>query len=276
MDPIISLICSTYNQPHFLTLVLDSISKQLFQNFELIIADDGSGPETRAVIKQYQRVMKDKLIHLWHKDNGWRKSEIHNAAIRKSRGKLLVFIDGDCILSSTFLKDHADIFRKERMNYVLMGRRVELGPQITKKLNLNNYQQYLLSPFSFKLMLSCISKDSRGYLRKFSLKSKVIRKIFKAGHVHDLLGANFSLPRDMMDLINGFNEDYQRGEDGDIFVRLRNSNIKIIGMKYFAVMYHQWHQRGDYQYVDNHYKELLKKTAYTWAEKGLVNSERSS
>ena len=104
----------------------------------------------------------------------------------------------------------------------------------------------------------------------------MLRKIFKAGHVHDLLGANFSLPRDMMDLINGFNEDYQRGEDGDIFVRLRNSNIKIIGMKYFAVMYHQWHQRGDYQYVDNHYKELLKKTAYTWAEKGLVNSERSS
>jgi glycosyltransferase involved in cell wall biosynthesis len=268
----ITLICSTYNQPRFLEFVLDSINYQSFTDFELIIADDGSKVETKDLILKYKNILKQDLIHLWHEDIGWRKSQIHNEAIRVSSGELLVFIDGDCILSPSFLEDHWSIYNKEHKDYVLMGRRIELGPRITNDLMFSNYRKFLNTTFSFKLLFSCLMNDSKGFMRKYSLTNKILRKFFNADNVLDLLGSNFSLPKECMIKINGFNEDYQRGEDGDIFVRLRNSKFKTIGMKYFAVMYHLWHTRDDYKYVDDNYDKILKIQDYTWAENGLKNT----
>lgn len=271
MTPTVSLICSTYNNPRFLELVLDSVKNQSFKDFELIIADDGSTQETADLIKRFQVNFPAPLVHVWHEDNGWRKCQIHNKAILKASGKLLVFIDGDCVLAPNFLQDHYDVFVQEHKKYVLMGRRVELGPEITQELTLSNYRRKLINGMALPLLESCLKNDSRGYTRVLSLKNKIIRILFKANNVHDLLGSNFSLPKISMVEVNGFNEDYQRGEDGELFVRLRNSNHKLLGMKYYAVNFHLWHSRGDYTYVDEHYeKVLLPDTARVWAANGLV------
>lgn len=271
MTPSVSLICSTYNNPLFLELVLDSIKHQSFKDFELIIADDGSTSETSELIKKYQVNFPVPIVHVWHEDNGWRKCQIHNKAILKAQGKLLAFIDGDCVLAPGFLQDHYDVFNREQRKYVLMGRRVELGPELTKSLDLKNYRSKLINGFAFSLLKSCLRDDSRGYSRILSLKYALLRKLFKANNVHDLLGSNFSLPKASMIEVNGFNEDYQRGEDGELFVRLRNTKHKLLGMKYYAVNFHLWHSRGDYTYVDEHYETvLLPDTTRVWATNGLV------
>ena len=264
-----SVICSTYNTPRFLELVLDSLLYQDTHQFELLIADDGSKEETKRLIEDFQKKAPFKIVHLWHEDLGWRKSQIHNVAIARASYDHLIFIDGDCVLAPGFIRDHQSIFLQEKENYVLMGRRVELGEKLTATLTVQNYRSKLMSPLSLPLLFSCALNDSRAYMRKFSFHNSLLRKVYNADNVNDLLGCNFSLNKKSMLLINGFNDDYQRGEDGDIFVRLRNTNHKLIGKKYFAVMFHLYHGRGDYQYVDDNYEKIIQIRDYVRAENGL-------
>jgi glycosyltransferase involved in cell wall biosynthesis len=265
-----TLICSTYNNPKFLEMVLDSLFYQSSKSFELIIADDGSGDETKQVIKKLKQKATFPVIHIWHKDSGWRKSQIHNIAISKANTEHLIFIDGDCILSDNFIFDHQKIFYEEKSKYILMGRRVELGQRFTNAITLQNYKKLIFSPLPVKLLTSCLLKDSRSFMRKFSFYHPLIRRIFRADNVYDLLGSNFSLPKSTMFRINGFNNEYKRGEDGDIFIRVRNLGHKLIGKKYFSPMFHLYHNRGNYQYVDDNYKEILKNKKYTRCKDGLV------
>ncbi|MEL1222231.1 MAG: glycosyltransferase, partial [Candidatus Neomarinimicrobiota bacterium] len=95
--PSISVIISTYNKPHFLEKVLTGYCFQTFNDFEIIIADDGSSNETKEMIAKFDQLLPQKIYHVWHEDNGFRKCKILNAAILKSSNDYLVFSDGDCI-----------------------------------------------------------------------------------------------------------------------------------------------------------------------------------
>jgi len=269
-----SVICSTYNDPAYLELVLDSLLYQTSLNFELLIADDGSDSETKRVIKRYKDKSPFVIKHIWHNDKGWRKAKIHNQAIMEADGDLLIFIDGDCILAPCFISDHQSIFTTEQRNYVLMCRRVELGPKVTKIINFNNYRKILFS-LSMDYMNSLILNDTHGGLRKFSVQNPFVRKLLKADSVNDLIGANFSIPKEKLISINGFNEDTDElggSEDGDIFVRLRNTNTKLIGKKYFAPMFHKFHGRNSRVASDKYYQEILKDFKYIYSKNGLNKS----
>ncbi len=271
-----TLICSTYNQPRFLELVLDSMLYQTTPNFDLIIADDGSKKETTKVIKSFLQKASFNIKHLWHEDIGWQKSKIHNEALKVSKNEHIIFIDGDCVLGVNFIKDHQEIFKEERNNFLFMGRRIDLGPKITKTLNVDNYRNKLLSSFPSSLIYSAIGGDSKHIARRFTFASPLIRKIIKANAVFDLLGCNFSTTRTKLLEINGFDEDIQDkeggGEDGDLFIRLQNTGIKLIGMKYYAEMYHLWHPRGQRLNAEQMYFKRLKFKNYVWTKNGVIKS----
>ena len=271
-----SLICSTYNSPRLLALVLESLKHQTKKNFECIIADDGSGPETRALIDSYRSKLEMPIEHLWHeKEPGVvEKAKIHNRAVLAAKADLLIFIDGDCVLSPDFIEDHLAIYDQHKGgDYILMGRRVELGEKYSSELTPNNLNEKLFQGLTMEQLVSEFKQDSRGFLRRYSIKNPILRKILKADSVPDLLGSNFSIPKSLMLKVNGFNENCRGygGEDGDLFVRVRNSGARLIGKKYFAVQYHVWHPR---RYLtpeqEQLYVTLLKDQKYIWAEKGIV------
>ncbi|MFW5755209.1 MAG: glycosyltransferase, partial [Tangfeifania sp.] len=74
----ISLIIVTYNRPKALEVILKSILIQTEIPHEVIIADDGSGPETAKLIAKYRNVFPCKLKHVWQEDNGFRAAKIRN------------------------------------------------------------------------------------------------------------------------------------------------------------------------------------------------------
>ena len=76
--PSISVIISTYNKPHFLEKVLTGYCFQTFNDFEIIIADDGSSNETKEMITKFEQFIPQKIYHVWHEDNGFRKCKILN------------------------------------------------------------------------------------------------------------------------------------------------------------------------------------------------------
>ena len=77
MDSVLaSVIISTYNQPLWLEKVLWGYEAQNCLDFEIIIADDGSGIETREVINTFKSKSQLKINHVWHEDNGFQKTKI--------------------------------------------------------------------------------------------------------------------------------------------------------------------------------------------------------
>jgi glycosyltransferase involved in cell wall biosynthesis len=131
--PLLSLIIAVYKQPMFLELVLQSCLRQTFTDFEIIIADDGSGDEIREVIGRYSGLFTYPVVHCWHEDEGFRKTIIVNRAVVISNAEYIVFIDGDCILHRKFLENH---WKYKKRNLILAGRRVRLDNVITKKMRI--------------------------------------------------------------------------------------------------------------------------------------------
>jgi len=91
----ISLIISTYNRPRTLDRVLASVARQQEMPLQVLVADDGSGPETVQVVACWREHLGERLLHCWQPDEGFRLSAARNRAIREAWGDLLVFVDGD-------------------------------------------------------------------------------------------------------------------------------------------------------------------------------------
>lgn len=110
----VSVIVSTYNKPEWLEKVLWGYLQQDHREFELVIADDGSGEETRELVLRFARESGFPIRHIWHADQGYRRSIILNAAILASKGRYLIFSDGDCIPRFDFVRTHVEMARPGR------------------------------------------------------------------------------------------------------------------------------------------------------------------
>src|SRR5512140_1877824 len=102
----VSAIITTYNQPEQLEKVMWGYACQKNADFELIVADDGSGPATTEVIDRVAAATGLRVLHVWHEDLGFRKTEILNRAIVAAEGDYLIFSDGDCIPRDDFVATH--------------------------------------------------------------------------------------------------------------------------------------------------------------------------
>jgi glycosyltransferase involved in cell wall biosynthesis len=92
MSPAVSIILPTYDRLEFLRPAIDSVFAQIFGDWELLIADDGSGADTR----EYLRTLDDppRIRVIWLPHSG-RPSVVRNAALREAQGEYVAFLDSD-------------------------------------------------------------------------------------------------------------------------------------------------------------------------------------
>ena len=109
-----AVIISTYNQPLWLEKVLWGYAAQTNSRFNVVIADDGSGAATRAVIERARNDFGSRLQHIWHEDRGFRKCEILNRAIVAADADYLIFTDGDCVPRADFVQTHSALAEAQR------------------------------------------------------------------------------------------------------------------------------------------------------------------
>ena len=82
----VSVIIATYNWPEALHLCLESLRNQTVNNYEILIADDGSKEDTRVLINSYSQNFPVHITHLWQEDIGCRKTLIGNKGIYAAKG----------------------------------------------------------------------------------------------------------------------------------------------------------------------------------------------
>jgi glycosyltransferase involved in cell wall biosynthesis len=90
--PRVSILLPTFDRPALLRQTLESVFAQSFRDWELVIADDGSGEETRTLLRALAARPQVQLIELPHSG---RPVAVRNAALRAARGEYVAFLDSD-------------------------------------------------------------------------------------------------------------------------------------------------------------------------------------
>jgi len=95
MDPLVSILTPTYNHERFVGECIESVLAQTYENWEMILVDDGSSDHTWDVIRGYSE--KDRRIRAFRQQNKgiWKLAETYNFALERSRGELVAVLEGD-------------------------------------------------------------------------------------------------------------------------------------------------------------------------------------
>ena len=106
MKPTFSIIVPVYNVEHYLQRCIESVLSQSYQNFELLLVDDGSKDKSGAVCDEYAK--KDNRVRIFHKENGG-VSSARNVGLDNACGEWICFVDSDDEMENRYLsKFHQD------------------------------------------------------------------------------------------------------------------------------------------------------------------------
>lgn len=89
MMPLVSVIIPTYNRTTYIGEAIDSVLAQTYENYEIIVIDDGSSVDVKKVLKPYE----DKIKYLYQENRGL--AAARNTGIKNSSGDYLAFLDDD-------------------------------------------------------------------------------------------------------------------------------------------------------------------------------------
>jgi glycosyltransferase involved in cell wall biosynthesis len=226
----LSLIICTYNWKEALDLVFKSIAQQTVMPDEILVADDGSKPDTGKVVFDWAQRLSVPVHHLWQEDRGFRVARARNLAIARASGDYVVLIDGDMVLDVHFIEDHR---RAAQHGYFMQGVRLLTGPNAAKRL---------LDQGPSKLnLLSSDIKRRRHTIRNGFLNWLVMLRT----HTNQkaVRSCNQAYWRDDLIKVNGFNESmigYSR-EDNELAERMYNAGVARKNLKFAALAIHLYH-----------------------------------
>ncbi|WP_072543299.1 glycosyltransferase family 2 protein [Bacteroides mediterraneensis] len=110
MNPSISIIVPVYNAERTLNRCVDSILSQTFQEWELLLIDDGSTDRSGELCDEY--VSKDQRIKVFHKKNGG-VSSARNTGLNHAKGEWITFIDSDDEIPKNTFTDDCKYFTED-------------------------------------------------------------------------------------------------------------------------------------------------------------------
>ena len=272
----ISVIINTFNQPEWLEKVLWAYALQDDRNFEILIADDGSRRETADLIERCKAELDlPPVQHIWHEDDGFRKTVILNKATVAAQGEYLIYTDGDCSTTGRFCSCSSHL--GARPDCYLSGGYFKLSMDTSKIVD----REAVTSGDAFRLrwlkrnglILSVkglrlgMSKRLRWLLDVFVPTKRTWDGNNSSGYKHDILR------------VNGYDERMAYGgEDVEMGLRLLHAGVRPIRIRYRALVLHLDHARGY-----DHPESIAKNRAIReetldqkkkWTDYGIVRNER--
>jgi glycosyltransferase involved in cell wall biosynthesis len=238
---LISIIVTTYNREDALDAVLRSLARQDDSDFEVIIADDGSGEATTKLVDAWKVRFGRRLDHVWHTDRGFRAAEIRNRAILAARGAYCVFLDGDCIVRPDFIATHR---RLAEPGWFVTGNRVLLSAELTTEV-----LREKLNPASWGFGRWFAERWHGGVNRLSALLHLPLGPLrrVRQGVWQGARSCNLAIWRTDLDCIDGFDADYSGWgkEDSDIIIRLLHAGVRRKDGTFATGVLHLWHRDAD-------------------------------
>jgi glycosyltransferase involved in cell wall biosynthesis len=223
---------TTWERPAHLRLALAGYLRQIGPpDFELIVADDGSGPETAAVVRGFAERAPFPVHHVWHARDGHRRTTILNLGIARASAEHVLFSDGDCVPAADLLAVHRREIEPARL---LIGGYLRVPAEIADAANeawvMRGGHERLLGPRERLALL-------RRHLRNlWQIRTRRRRR------PHNL-GLNMSLAKADLLRVNGYDENYRGwgNEDGDLRERLKRVGVWPKSIWTQALVFHLDH-----------------------------------
>jgi glycosyltransferase involved in cell wall biosynthesis len=234
--PALSVILTTYNKPRDLERSLAGFREQRFRDFEILVCDDGSGPETRDLVAHFAAEAEFPVHHVWQEDTGFRAAASRNNGVRRAKGETLVFTDGDCVPLPDYLERHAAAASEKAF---------QAG------------ERWLLSQEEADLVTVEAIASGAAFRSPPAREVKRVKRIRRNDAFYRLTGlkpgrprlmtCNCSVPRARVEGINGLDERFEGWgmEDEDLRQRLIMGGAKPATVIAQANCLHLWHPADD-------------------------------
>ena len=241
MADLLSVIVPTYNREDALDAVLRGLARQRDHDFEVIVADDGSGPATAAMIQSWTSRLGAKLVHVRQPDQGFRAAEIRNRAILASRGTYCIFLDGDCIPRPDFIAAHRALAEP---GWFVTGNRLLLSRNLTETVLKERLEPETWGAGAF------LRQRLAGRINRLAplapLPLGPVRKL----HPQVWQGArscNLGVWRADLDRVDGFDASFSGWglEDSDLLIRLMRAGVRRKDGRFATGVLHLWHPPED-------------------------------
>lgn len=207
---LVSVIIANFNGESYLPTCLNSVLKNSYKNYELILVDDGSTDESVEIMKKYLK--KDKRIKLLRNNQNLGAAASRNKAIKKAVGKYIVFLDNDTEVTRNWLKKIIEPLEKDS----------QIGGV-----------QSLLLDFSSRDLIQTgggLLIPYTGWLAPFyqGVKYEQIRNKITSKEII-AVSASLAVRKEVVNLISGFDEkEAVYTEDLDFCWRIWLAGYKII------------------------------------------------
>ncbi len=264
----IAVIVTTYNRPDALAAVLQAYLAQTDRNFEVLVADDGSTPDTAEVIRQYQGRATFPIRHIWQEDLGFRAAMARNRALAATNADYVIFTDGDCVPRADFVARHRMLSER---GWFLSGNRLLLSRDFTEQVlrqklpvHLWGWGAWLLARMRghiVRLLPLIRLPDVKGLRKLAPLRWEGAKTCNLSAWRQDLL------------TVNGLDESYTGWglEDSDLVIRLIRAGVYSKSARFSAPVLHLWHRENDRANLEENRRRLeqVLGATHTRAHKGV-------
>jgi glycosyltransferase involved in cell wall biosynthesis len=259
MNALISVVVTTYNRPLALAACLNSLLAQHDQQFEIIVADDGSTTGTQHLIADFIKTSPIPIQHAFHADMGFRAGAIRNKAVAMSNGSYILFLDGDCVVLPNFISRHR---RMAEPKYFVPGNRILLSESYTSLVLTHQIPLYQKSISFF------IQQRLKGHLNRILPLLYIpfnFLRYQRPQNWQKAMTCNLGIWKQDFLCINGFDELFQGWgyEDSDLIIRLIHLGIKRKDGRFALPVLHLWHTQNDRSQHDANYNRLMGRLADT-------------
>ena len=221
----ISVIIPTFNKSALLKEAIDSVLSQTFQDFEIIVVDDGSTDETREIVA---KIGDPRIIYQFQNNSGVNRAR--NKGIEISKGDYLAFLDHDDIwlpfkleLQMACLNKHPDVdFVFSNFNALMDETKIVIPSYIKKQYSVFSQNKIEIQQiFSFKKDIRTISKSPAHGNGSF----------YWGNILPAILLGNFALNpsrlirKRAMDRIGGFSEKFPITDDYEAIIRMSKNGM---------------------------------------------------
>jgi len=228
-QPAVSLIINTFNQPDYLERVLRAVAGQSSRPEEVLVADDGSGEETRGVIRAWTAKEGLRIRHAWQPHEGFRRARILNQALAGATAAYVVFLDGDTVPHPEFVADHRAL---ARAGAFIQGHRTLVEQRAATEFGRGEFGQ--------DRRRALWQGQIRGLKHAFRWPRPLVRRRMD---LEGIRGCNLGIWRADLVRVNGYNEAFVGWgrEDSELAVRLMNTGTQRLDARGWALCFHLWH-----------------------------------
>lgn len=204
--PKVSIVTPTFNRSRFIARLVKNVLSQTYQDFELVIIDDGSTDNTKELVDQSIKEFPNRIQYVYQPNQGSGKAR--NTGIKHARGKYVAFLDSDDEWLPEYLERTIAVLEKGDYQWTVTGaRRIDIdkdGKEIDSQLIKCNLQEF---GYFFKRELSLYEALLTGNVVGETSRIVVLKEALLAA--------------------GGFKDHLKLSQDYELWLRLAKANYKL-------------------------------------------------